>query len=408
VTDEQPGDTEDRVRDAYRSAARTVQTLQRTSAELDAPVPRARPRRMNAFVPIAAAAAVIVVIAASLAVPRLLAGSAGNSQATATPTPGSRALRSYPPFQVVLTVNDSNRESKLQVESAATGRVLSTLAPPWQGATWGDIAATQDATKFIVAAAPSTSPYAPTRLYTLALSARGAVAGLRPLAVPSLPGELTSLAASADGSTIAYSTLTLKGGIREVGVITGGRKRQWNVPYDPIVGVRDVSVSGDGQVVAVATEGLGSDLNEQAVWVLRTDSAPGSFTARARKVYDHSYIGGAGHAYTLEESDLISPDGGTLYLCLAHVSAGGKTVTTVTAVDTADGASLGTIASWDSAYPTTLTPVAGLPLVWDPGSFEPYSKKPDPTAYLLDPGARTSTTLRLHGIPRAQYLTLAW
>ena len=213
MTDEQPGDLEDRVRDAYRSAARTVQTLQRPSPELAAaPVPRARPRRMNALVPIAAAAAVIVVIAASLAVPRLLTGGVKNSPAAATSGSSALAPRQYPPFQVVLTVNDSNRESKLQVESAATGRVLSTLAPPWQGATWGDVAATQDATKFIVAAARSTAPYAPTRLYTLTLSAHGAVTGLRPLAVPSLPGELTSLAPARAGARSRTRRSALKGG----------------------------------------------------------------------------------------------------------------------------------------------------------------------------------------------------
>ena len=408
MTDEQPGDLEDRVRDAYRSAARTVQTLQRPSPELAAgPVRRARPRQMNAFVPIAAAAAVIVIIAASLAVPRLLTGGVKNSPAAATSGSSALALRQYPPFQVVLTVNDSNRESKLQVESAATGRVLSTLAPPWQGATWGDVAATQDATKFIVAAARSTSPYSPTRLYTLTLSAHGTVAGLRPLAVPSLPGELTSLAASADGSTVGYTTFGLKGGVYEVGVITGGKTRQWSVPSGPVAGVWNVTVSGDGDMLAVTTEGLARGGNEQTVWVLRADSAPGNLTARARKVYDHVYVGGAGHAFTILESELISPDGGTLYLCLAANAAGGKTVTRVIAVDTADGASLGTIATWDSGYPTALTPVGGLPLAWSPGTFMPYGKS-DPTAYLINPAARTRTTLRLHGIPRAQYLTFAW
>ena len=407
MTDDQPGDLEDRVRDAYQSAARTVQTLQRTSPELAAgPAPRARPRRMNAFVPIAAAAAVIVVIAASLAVPRLLTGGVKNSPTTSAPGSGPPALRQYPPFQVVLTVNDSNRESKLQVESAATGRVLSTLAPPWQGATWGDVAATQDATKFIVAAARSTTPYAPTRLYTLTLSAHGAVTALRPLAVPSLPGELTSLAASADGSTVAYTTFG-SSGVYEVGVITGDRMRQWSVPSGPVAGVWNVSVSGDGHMIAVTTEALASGGTEQTAWALPADSAPGQLTARARKVYDHTYLGGAGHAFTILESELLSPDGGTLFLCLAATPAHGGTVTRVTAVDTADGASLGTIATWDSGYPTTLVPVGGLPLVWSPGSFMPYGKS-DPIAYLINPATRTRTTLRLHGIPRAQYLTFAW
>ncbi|MGH3193211.1 MAG: hypothetical protein ACRDOL_39370, partial [Streptosporangiaceae bacterium] len=104
---------------------------------------------MNAFVPIAAAVAVIVVIVGSVTVLRLLTGSARKSPATATPRSSALAPRFYPPFQVVLTLNVINSESKLLVESAATGRVLSTLAPPWQGATWGYVSATQISTNFI-------------------------------------------------------------------------------------------------------------------------------------------------------------------------------------------------------------------------------------------------------------------
>ena len=53
----------------------------------------------------------------------------------------------------------------------------------------------------------------------------------------------------------------------------------------------------------------------------------------------------------------------------------------------------------DGGYPTTLTPVGGILLVWDPNSS---------TAYLINPATRTRTTLRLRGVPRAQYVTLAW
>ena len=45
----------------------------------------------------------------------------------------------------------------------------------------------------------------------------------------------------------------------------------------------------------------------------------------------------------------------------------------------------------------------GRLLIWDR-----VRGKSDPTAYLVNPATRTKTTLRLHGIPRAQYLTLAW
>jgi hypothetical protein len=399
VTDQLPGDLEDRVRDAYQSAARTVQpqTLQRTSPLLAAgSVPRSR--RIKAFVPIAAAMAVIVAIGVSVALPRLLSGATGSSRNPATPGISAPAPGSYPPFRVVVTVNDDNRESKLLVESAATGHVVSTLAPPWQGAMWLDVCATGDATRFIVAAAPLSSPYTPTRLYTLTLSARGTVTRLASLAVPTLPGELTSMAASADGSTVAY-TASGPEAAYEAGVITGGRTRQWSVSAGVIAGIWHVSMSSDGGMLAFITQGSGRGGAEDTAWVLPTGSAPGSLTARARKIYDHTYVGGAGHAMTILESALISPDGSTLYLCTSASSASRRTVTKVTAYSTADGASLGTISTWDGGYPTLLTPVGGMLLIWDPDSS---------IAYLINPATRTRATLRLRGIPRAQYVTLAW
>ena len=399
MTDHLPGDLETRVRDAYQSAARTVQqqTLQRTSPVLTAgSVPR--PRRMNAFVPIAAAIAVIVAVAASVALPRLLTGAAGSSRNPATPVTSAPAPGPYPPFRVVVTTNDDNRESALLVESADTGHVVSTLAPPWQGGMWLDAAATGNVTRFIVAAEPESAPYAPTRLYTLTLSARGAVTGLTPLAVPTLPGDLTSLAASADGSTVAYTTVS-PGPALDAGVITGGKTRQWNVSSAAVGGIWHVSLSSDGGMLAVITQGTYGGILEDTAWVLPTGSAPGSLAAKARKIYDHSYVGGAGQAMMILQSAQISPDGSTLYLCTTATSASGRTVTTVTAASTANGASRGTISTWDGGHPTLLSPVGGLLLAWD------WAPSP---AYLINAATRTRTTLPLRGIPRAQYVTLAW
>jgi len=394
VTDRLPDGLQERVRDAYQSAARTVQTLQRPAPMLAAGS-APRPRRMNALIPLAAAMAVIVVIGASLALPRLMTGASQNPAAPgiSAPAPGH-----YPPFRVVVTTNDNNRESELLVESAATGHAVSTLAPPWQGAMWIDVAATGDAARFIVAAEPLSSPYTPTHLYSLTLSARGTVTGLTPLAVPTLPGELTSLAASADGSTVAYTAFG-PGAAYQAGVITGGRTRYWSVPAGVIVGMWHVSVSSDGGMLAVITQSLDGGGVENTAWVLPTGAAPGSLTARARKVYDHSFVGGAGHAATVLDSALISPDGGTLYLSTTASSASGRTVTAVTAYSTAHGVSLGVISTWDGGYPEQLSPVGGMLLSWDADSS---------TAYLINPATRTRTTLRLRGLPRVQYLTLAW
>lgn len=408
MTDHLPDGLEDRVRDAYQSAAQTVrpQTLRRTSPMLDA-VSLPRQRRMTAFVPLAAAAAVIAAITAAVAVPRLtgVSGPAGTPAATGT---SAAAPWQRPPFQVIETLTDAGHQSSLLVEQAATGRVLSASAAPGRGAIWAGVAATGDDRRFVVAAQPGTTPYTPTRLYTLTLSARGTIAALTPLAVPTLPGEITSLAASADGGTVAYTMDVSQGpeGESVVGVITGQRTRQWTMSGEAFL-LDDVTVSADGTMLAFTTDGPVAGGVEDTAWVLPASAPSGSVTATARKRYEHTYTGGAGHAMTVLESTLISPDGRTLYVATAATSASGKTVTRVAGYRTAANSSPVTLATWDSGAPTDLTPVDGSPLIWDAGSFIPYAKS-DFTAYLLNPADRTRTTLRLRGIPRALHLWFAW
>ncbi|MGH3197893.1 MAG: hypothetical protein ACRDOH_20440 [Streptosporangiaceae bacterium] len=392
MIDHQPNDLEDRIRDAYQSAARTVQTLQRPSPVLAAGSVR-RPRRMNVLAPIAAAAAVIVVIAASVALPRLLAGAARNPAAPQISAPGH-----YPPFQLVVTYK-ANSGSSLQVESAATGHVVTTVALPWRGAVWGAVAAVGDTSRFIVAATPKPpSPMSrPTRLYTLTLSARGTVAGLTPLPVPVLQGQVTSLAASADGRTVAYTLVPLNAGAdREVGIITGRTTRHWTIggltrSGAGTLGIFDVSVSSDGRMVAFTTQ---SQVQGYAAWVLPTGSAPGGITARARKVYELQPTHGGTRLAWLD-SALISPDGSTLYLATSGNSASGKVVTALTAYRTAGGASPSTVTTFGGGYyeglREVLTPAGGGMLL----AWIPYVS----TAYLINPATRTRTTLQLRGVP---------
>lgn len=406
-------DLEELVRNAYRSAAHTVrpEDLRRTSPMLTAgSVPR--PRRINMLIPFAAAAAVIAAVGASVAVPRLLTGSTGSGSGS----PGASATQGisthwpghYPPFQVVLTIGNNNRESALLVESAATGHVLSSVSPPQPGDMWVAVSATRDAAKFVVAAAPSSSPYRPTWLYTLTLSARGTATGLAPLAGSPLPGLLLSMAASADGSMVAYTAEDLGGGYTyDVGVLSGGKTRQWTVSN--VTGMAGISVSGNGSMLTFFTSGLpGRNGVESALWSLPTSAAPGSAAGVARKLRDYTWVGGRGHAMTIADSALLSPDGSEVFVSTTATAASGKAVTRVTAYSTADGASLGMIASWDNGSPTEIIPVGGLPLVCDPSSFEAYGKG-DSTAYLLDPATKKRTTLQLRGIPRGQdYVDLAW
>jgi hypothetical protein len=238
------------------------------------------------------------------------------------------------------------------VESAATGHVVTTVALPWHGAEWGAVAAAGDTGRFIVAAAPkfSGSLSMPTRLYALTLSARGTVAGLTPLPVPVLQGQVTSLAASADGRTVAYTLVPLDSRAdREVGIITGRTMRHWTIGGLTRTGAGNlfyVSVSSDGRMVAFVTQ---DQVVGEEVWVLPTGSAPGGITARARKVLEFRSAYSPGKVRWLH-SALISPDGSTLYLATSADPASGKVVTTLTAYPTAGGASPRTVTTFDIGF----------------------------------------------------------
>jgi RNA polymerase sigma factor (sigma-70 family) len=337
------------------------------------------------------------VLAASVVLPRLLAGS--------SPDSGDRGSGHYPRFQVVVTYK-SNASASLQVESAATGHVVTTVAPPWHGAVWGTVATAGDTGRFIVSAAPkfTGSLSMPTRLYSLTLSARGTVARLTPLPVPVLQGQVTSLAASADGRTVAYPLVPVDSRVvHEVGIITGRTTRHWTIGGLTRTGAGnlslfDISVSADGHMVAFVTQ---DQVVGETVWVLSTGSAPGAITARARRVLEFRSIYSPGEVRWLH-SALISPDGRTLYLATSANSASGKVVTTLTAYPTAGGASPRTVTTFDVSFNEVmgekLTPAGGgLLLAWN--NYAPT------TGYLINPATRTRTTVPLHGLPRLRFTT---
>jgi hypothetical protein len=305
----------------------------------------------------------------------------------------------------VVTYKSSGGTS-LQVESAATGHVVTTVALPWHGAEWGAVAAFGDTGRFVVAAAPkfNGSLSMPTRLYSLSLSAHGTVAGLTRLPVPVLQGQVTSLAASADGRTVAYTLVPLDSRAdHQVGIITGRSTRHWTIggltrTGAGNLGMFGVSVSSDGGMVAFVTQ---DQVVGEEVWVLPTGSAPGGITARATKVLDFRPIYTPGKVRWLH-SALISPDGRTLYLATSANSASGKVVTTLTAYPTAGGAPPRTVTTFGVGFNEVsgqkLTPARGaLLLAWN--NYAPT------TGYLINPATRTRTTVPLHGIPRLRFTT---
>jgi hypothetical protein len=389
-----PSDLENRVRDAYQAAGRTVQpqTLRRTTPGIAAR-PSRRSRRLNALIPVAAAVAVLAVIGASVALPRLLTGAA--------PKPGisASAFAHDPPFQVIMT-STLTRDTSLLVRTPA-GHVDSTLAPP-RGTTWATVAATANPRKFIVATSPSTrAAWHPFRLYTLTLSARGTVTHLTPLAVGSLPVQLDSLAADADGGVIAFSGGSSTGRA-VVGVVIGNQVKQWSVSSREAV-VVGVSVTSAGNKIAFITQYNGPG-NHFAAMVLATSSAPGPLLTRAKTVgsYDTKK-----DLYMF--SVAISPDGSRVYVVTRPiVPPNAKLATTLTAYSASRQGPPVTIATWTGGEPRLL-PIGGKLFAWMyyiPRS--PSAASAASTAYLINPATRTKMAVRLPGLPSGQYAGLAW
>ena len=392
-----PSDLEDRVRDAYQAAGRTVQpqTLRRTTPRVAAGSAR-RPRRLNALIPVAAAVAVLAVIGASVALPRLLTGSAGPA---GKPGISASALAHDPPFQVIVTRPGTG--TSLLVRTPA-GHVDSTLAPP-QGTTWGGVTATANPRKFIVATSPNTrAVWNPSRLYTLTLSARGAVTHLTPLAAGSLPVQLGSLAADADGGVIAFSGQRSSGAF-VVGVVIGNQVKQWSVS-EREASIGNVSVTSAGTKIAFITQynGPGSHF---AAMVLATGSAPGSLLTRAKTVGSYDYPRKDLYMFAVA----ISPDGNWVYVVTRPIlPLAAKLPTTLTAYSASRQGAPVTIATWTGGEPALL-PVGGMLFAWMydmPSSASAPS--PASTAYLINPATRTKTAVRLPGLPSGQYSWLAW
>ena len=391
-----PSDLENRVRDAYQAAGRTVQlqTLRRTTPGLAAR-PSRRSRRLNALIPVAAAVAVLAVIGASVALPRLLTGAAGK------PGTSASALAHEPPFQVIVTGAYAGGTSLL-VRTPA-GHVDSTLAPP-RGSVWGDVTATANPRKFIVATSPRTSAnWNPFRLYTLTLSARGAVTHLTPLAVGSLPIQLGSLAADADGGVIAFSGERSSGAF-VVGVIIGNQVKQWSVS-DREAFIGNVSVTSAGNKIAFTTQynGPGSHF---AAMVLATSSAPGPLLTKAKTVGSYDYPRKDLYMFSVA----ISPDGTRVYVVTRPINplGGAKLPTTLTAYSASRRGAPVTIATWTGGVPALL-PIGGRLFAWmyaTPSSASAPS--PASTAYLINPSTRTKKAVRLPGLPSGHYASLAW
>jgi hypothetical protein len=196
------------------------------------------------------------------------------------------------------------------------------------------------------------------------LNDRGRPGPLTPVG-PTLPGALSSIAASAGGGVIAYA-IDASGcaSARHLGSYLGvfdlgsGLTRQWT---DVPARVSQLSVSADGRLLAFAQtmtrpppgSGGGVQITGYQVRVLAADAAPGTVDGRSRVAAALP----ADDSLLAAPTVLLSPTGTSFYLCAepyAFPKRGAKKITDtarIVAYRTATGEATRVIAAWAASYP---------------------------------------------------------
>jgi hypothetical protein len=212
------------------------------------------------LVPLAAAASVVVIaVGALVLVPRLV-GSTPHQPGIAQHHSGKarhntpavpRALAVLPTY-TVLNLDGTD----LQVLQTATGRIVGTLRHPPNQA-FAAMAGTAGDRTFFVATDLNPQTSCQTYFYKLSLKADGRPSALVRLPVAHLPGLPTALAATADGSRVAYSVVGCAtgsgkeasshviGGIGLIDLAAGRITRRWSYTLGEDY-TNDLSISADG------------------------------------------------------------------------------------------------------------------------------------------------------------------
>jgi hypothetical protein len=178
----------------------------------------------------------------------------------------------------------------LNIYRSADGRMVASLPMPGREHAFVAVARL-GGDRAYVAAAMTSGRACTTQLYRFTIGPRGLPSRLTPLSVPQVTGGVMELVGSADGNVLAY-TATASGlcsprGHDLVGVIHLATRQvtTWTSPvtrrqHDPAGGV---SLTADGSVLGFLA-GQDGRYGSQHVWVLPTNSPPGSLTRHARKV----------------------------------------------------------------------------------------------------------------------------
>jgi len=325
ITQDELARTAERLRDALTAAADTM--AEHDAAAVIAPVPQrpGRPRRARAWlIPLAAAACVVAVIAASVLLTTNLARTSSSASQPAypgfsicKPLPAAGPGTALPRFYV--TTDVAARQIQLQVRRTSDCAITAVVPLPAGWLLTGGISATAgDRTFFAAAFSAKRCPvqsgaggisYAAqeTRFFRFAINHQGR-AGRLTVVGPPVSGIVGPIAASPDGSRIAFNAAdgnfvgpgtACAGGeaegaaIRVIDLATG-KIRTWQTPEMPpapagtSVTPHEVSWMADGRMLAVSyvwpTSPSGPQLS-MAVAALDTTSGGGSLQAHSHVLW---------------------------------------------------------------------------------------------------------------------------
>jgi hypothetical protein len=240
--------------------------------------------------PLAAAAAIVALVVASLTLVHDRPNVEGPSTGQATTTPSG--LAGVPPRYVALVTPQLNTNPNLasapaaEVRATATGAVLARVVPLRPYVSFTAVTAAADDRTFVLAARKKTGPPGyppPTRLFVLRTSPAGGRASLRALPAGFIPrhADLRGMALSPDGAFLAAQ---INGGQDSTSArlyllnLATGTSRSWAYRDGGGLGTgpngSPLSWTADGKYLAYVGAGQPSQRPER-LWLLDV-SAPGS------------------------------------------------------------------------------------------------------------------------------------
>lgn len=366
----QVSNVEDRLREAYRAAAQTIAPdgirALHEPVTVIAPGRAGRAARQEfrgwrraargrVLLPLAAAAAIVAIVAG---IPALRSGvlpgashPAGATPGTGAPARGAPAATKpsptrppagtkaahrkgvprlavpvgAPPF---FLTTDGGPGTTLYVYRTATAQVVAQVTVPRPGDNfdaaaavsdmWAGPAATSATSGYVVAVGHAFT--CGTRLYSLRLRPDGQPAGYTPLAVPTLPEDVISLAVTPGGRSLAYAgdyCTDPGGGQGDIGYVNLATRAisRWTAPKQEDIG--SLTLSADGGEIGFVVEP--TKLFAPEAGLLATDAASGTLAQRAQVLVSARQLR---PAETVPEGAVFAPDGRTMYVCGAGVQFG--------------------------------------------------------------------------------------